>query len=41
MAAAFDGIKADRTARRSFFKASAVKPSAALTKFKKARARAR
>ena len=32
---------ADRTARRSFFKASAVKPSAALTKLKKARARAR
>lgn len=32
---------ADRNARRSFFKTSAVKPSAALTKLKKARAHAR
>jgi antitoxin Phd len=32
---------ADRAARRSFFNASAVKPSAALTKLKKARAHAR
>jgi prevent-host-death family protein len=32
---------ADRTARRNFFKASAVKPSAALAKLKKARAHAR
>jgi prevent-host-death family protein len=32
---------ADRAARRSFFKASAAKPSAALAKLKKARAHAR
>lgn len=47
LAAEFDEIVAkmntpvDRAARRNFFKASAVKPSPALVKLKKARAHAR